>query len=365
MKVCMISGLAKFSGGVENVVDELSKFLVNNDASVNIFGQSNQDFVEPEYKCRTIGVRPYSLLPHIRGMRHYGKYEYSLKTWRKTKAYGPYDIIHGHGDNCFFSAVFRDKTPFLMTFHGTMAKVLEGNTDPRTIPFFYTEKVAASRCDTAVACSNAVKKELIHFYGTSAKKIKVIHNGVSTEKFAPIDKNEARRQLLLPERNTYALWVGSNPHRKKLATAIKAVEKSKCSKLLVVGMTGTNEGKTVFLGKIPEHTLVAAYSAADLLLFPTVYEGFPMVPLEALACGLPAIVSEESNLGEIITESTHGFIIKDGNPLSYKEKIDLIINDDDTLKGMSSKCRELALKYSWQKQAEKYLRIYQSLLKNR
>ncbi len=365
MNVCMISGLAKFSGGLENVVGELTKFLIDRDAAVDIYGRSNQDFEESEHKCRIIGVKPYSFVPHLPGIPHYGKFEYNLKTWRKIKSHGPYDIIHGHGDNCFFSSLFRDKTPFLMTFHGTMAKFLEGATDPRLRPSLYPERVAVARCDIAVACSNAVKNELIHYYQTSAEKIKVIHNGVDVEKFVPMDKKEARRKLSLPERNKYALWVGSNPLRKRLQTAVKAVEKSQCSKLLVVGMMGRNVGKTVFLGKIPEHDLITAYSAADVLLFPTIYEGFPMAPLEALACGLPAIVSEESNLGEIIEEGTHGFVIKGGNPLAYQEKIDLIINDDSRLEEMSVKCRELALNYCWQKQAEKYWRIYQGLLKNR
>ncbi|MDR2203080.1 MAG: glycosyltransferase family 4 protein [Nitrososphaerota archaeon] len=258
-----------------------------------------------------------------------------------------------------------DKTPFLMTFHGTMAKAMEGSTDPRDKYFSYAEKVAADKCDVAVACSMAVKNELVCFYGVSPKKIKVIHNGVNVEKFMPIDKKEARRKLSLPEHNTYALWVGSNPYRKRLFTAVEAVEKSQCSKLLVVGITGVNSGKTIFLGKLSEQDLIAAYSAADVLLFPTVYEGFPMVALEALACGLPTIVSEKSNLGEIITEGNQGFVIKDNTPAAYQEKIDYIINDYATLKEMSINCRNIALDYCWQNQTEQYWLLYQRLLKNR
>ena len=80
-------------------------------------------------------------------------------TWRKTKTFGPFDIIHGHGDNYLFSSLFRNKTPFLMTFHGTMTKTSQ-RSEPGTIPVFYTEKVATSRYDIAVACSNALKNEL-------------------------------------------------------------------------------------------------------------------------------------------------------------------------------------------------------------
>ena len=100
MKVCMISGLAKFSGGLENVVSELSSFLINRDVTVNIFGRSSRDFVEFSRNCKIIGVRPYSLFPHKMGIPW--KFEYNLKAWRKTKTFGSYDIIHGHGDNCFF-----------------------------------------------------------------------------------------------------------------------------------------------------------------------------------------------------------------------------------------------------------------------
>jgi len=363
MKVCMISGLAKFFGGLESVVNELSNVLITRDVVVNIFGRSGQDFVESGHNCKVIGIRPYSFFPPRLGMPW--KFEYNLKTWRKTKIFGPYDIIHGHGDNCFFSSLFRDNTPFLMTFHGTMAKSLQRSIDPREKTLLYVEKTAACRCDVAVACSNAVKNELVNYYEISPKKIKVIHNGINVEKFVPIDKQVARRKLLLPERNTYALWVGSNPYRKGLSTAVKAVEKSSCSKLLVVGTTGKNLGKTIFLGKLSEQDLIAAYSAADVLIFPTIYEGFPMVALEALACGLPTIVSEESNLGEIITEGVHGFVVKGGSATSYQEKIDYIINDANILKEMSIKCRTLALNYCWQKQTEKYWLLYQQLLKNR
>jgi glycosyltransferase involved in cell wall biosynthesis len=364
MKVCMISGLAKVPGGLESVVNELSNFLIKQAVEVNIFGRSRHDFVESGYNYKIIGVGPLVFFPP-KIMNLFWKFEYNLKTWRKTSCFGPYDIIHGHGDNCFFSSLFRDKSIFLMTFHGTMAKSTGYAADLRNRLLFYAEKVAADRCDVAVACSKAVKNELIQYYGVSPKKVQVIYNGVNVEKFVPIDKKVARRKLLLPECNTYALWVGTSPHRKGLLTAIKAVEQSKCSKLIVAGIMGRNSGKTVFLGKISEPDLITAYSAADVLLFPTIYEGFPMVTLEALSCGLPIIVSEASNMGEIIKEGEHGFVVNNNTITSYREKIDHIINDDAVLKEMSIKCRRLALNYSWQKQAEKYWMLYQWLLRNR
>lgn len=366
MRICMISGLAKYPGGVEHVVDELSSFMVNHNATVTVFGKYYRDFVESSHNFTTIGVRPYELLPPRLRFPDYEQYVYNLKAWRKTKVYGPFDLIHGHGSSCFFSSIFRTKKPFLMTFHGTMegifSKKYGSKISPHLFTVFYPEQVAALRCDLAVACSNAVKNELVTFYGVNQNKIAIIHNGVNVNKFFPQNKNLARRKLELSPKNKYALWIGTDPIRKGLSIAMKAVEKIPNIRLLVVGVSGNNFGKTIFLGKISEAKIIDAYNAADFLIFPTIYEGFPLVPLEALASGLPIIVSTESNLGEIIEEGVHGFVVKEGSPSAYKEKIEFLLNDDVILEKMSLECRNLAVNYSWKKQAEKYWKIYQRII---
>jgi glycosyltransferase involved in cell wall biosynthesis len=356
----MVSGYANYLGGVENVVIELDNFLVNQGVDVTVFTESKRDFIKNRPGIKSVEVRPY-YLPKFLQVAYYDKIAYSLKTWRKTKGMGPFDIIHGHADNCLFTSLFRNETPFVMTFHGTRARVLP-RRDPRAIPDFLAEKTAASKCDAAVACSTAVKNEISSFYGVKARKIVVIHNGVDIVRFAPRDKVLARRQLGLPVNHKYALWVGRDPVRKGLLTAIKAVEAFSNVHLIIVGLEGKSSEKTVFLGKASESQLINAYNAADFLLFPTLYEGFPVAPLEALASGLPMIVSEESNMGEIIREGVQGYIVKDGSPQIYKEKIELILRDQFAIEKMSFECRKLGLQYSWEKQAQKYLKLYQRLL---
>ncbi|MEM2099556.1 MAG: glycosyltransferase family 4 protein [Candidatus Bathyarchaeia archaeon] len=355
----MISGLARGTGGVERVVNELTNFLVNHGENVTIFGRNNVDFVQTAGNHQTIGLSPYNILPRRLRIAYYDKLTYSFKVWRRMKLYEPFHIVHGHGDNCLFPSLFRNVQPFLMTFHGVLAKYV-GQRDPRIWSIVYAEKTAASRCDLAVACSEAVKNELVVYYGINPDKIVVIHNGVDANKFVPMNKCKARKRLRLPEKGKYAIWVGGSAKRKGLHIAIKAVEASPC-KLLVVGTDGKNTGNVVFLGKIPDSDLLTAYSAADLFLFPTEYEGFPAAPLEALACGLPIIVSKESNMGEIIREGVHGFIIDDANPSVYREKIMLLLNDETMRREMSDNCRNLGKQYDWSKQAAKYWVIYKRL----
>ena len=356
----MISGLVPPLGGVETVVDELSKFLASKGADITIFGRNEMNFVKKTANGKIIGVRPFDYLPKTLRFAHYPKYAYSFEVWKRIRKEPYFDIIHGHGDNCFFPSLFRRKPLFIMTFHGTIRGAFSRarGLGPRTKPVFYTEKIAALKCDIAIACSNAVKNELVTFYGVNPNKVKVIYNGVDVDKFVPQDKNQARRKFRLPSKNKYGLWVGGDPIRKGLSIAMKAVENLPNVRLLVVGINGKNVGKTVFLGKVSEFDLINVYNATDFLMFPTNYEGFPLVPLESLACGLPIIVSEESNLGEIISEGVHGFVVKDRNPLSYREKIESLINDDKMLEDMSIQCRNLARNYSWERQAEKYWEIY-------
>lgn len=363
----MISGMTPPFGGVEATVDELSRFLSNRGVKVTVFGRSEKNFVKKNTFYEIVGVRPFNYLPSPIRFTHYHKYAYSFEVWKKLQRERPFDVIHGHGDNCFFPSLFRDDTPFIMTFHGTMKgaySIFGRKLGPRTMPAFYTEKVAALRCDIAVACSNAVKNELQVFYGASPKKLKVIHNGVDTDKFVPQDKNIARKKLRLHPKYKYGIWVGTNPSLKGLSIAMKALEGLKNVHLLIVGVEGKNSVNLTFLGKVYNHELLLTlYNAADFLIFPTFYEGFPVVPLEAMACGVPIVVSKESNMEEIIKDGIHGFIIKDKNPMMYREKVEQLLSYDKTLEDISIRCRELAIKLSWKKQAEKYWKIYEELTK--
>jgi glycosyltransferase involved in cell wall biosynthesis len=368
----MISGYKTSAGGLENVVGELSSFLVKCNAKITIFNMHHRDFVEFSQNFRTEATRPYNILPSRLRFANYERYAYSLKVWRKIKHVGPFDIIHGHGGYCFFPALFRDKTPFIMTFHGLKrayhsrmygpySRTLR---NPRTSTLFYPEKFASKRCDLAIAPSRAVKDELINLYGINPMKIKVIYNGVNTSKFIPFDKKFARKILGLPENRDYVIWVGNNPRIKGLSAAIKAVRGLKDVYLLVVGVSGVNFENVIFWGEVQDQQLLCTlYNSANLLIFPTLYEGFPLVPLEAMACGLPIVISKECPTREIIKDGVEGFIVNKRDPKDYAEKIRTILDDDERYQEISLECRNLAEKYSWENQGREYLKIYEQFVR--
>ena len=107
--------------------------------------------------------------------------------------------------------------------------------------------------------------------------------------------------------------------------------------------------------------LVTLYNAANFLILPTKYEGFPLAPLEAMACGLSIIISKECPTKEIIQDGVEGFIVDQRKPEFYAEKI-LKLQDHFQDETFSLNCRKLAEKYSWEQAGQQYLNLYEKMI---
>lgn len=163
------------------------------------------------------------------------------------------------------------------------------------------ESFSPSASRHIVAVSHRVKAEVIRHYGVPAEKISVIHNGVDGDEFKP--DAEARRviraELGLMETDYTLLFVGTGFKRKGLQFAIRAVDRVPSARLLVAG-----EGRAAphprvrMLGRRSD--VGRLYAAADAFIFPTLYDPFPNATLEAMASGLPIIVSRGAGVSEII-----------------------------------------------------------------
>jgi UDP-glucose:(heptosyl)LPS alpha-1,3-glucosyltransferase len=163
------------------------------------------------------------------------------------------------------------------------------------------ESFAPAASKRIIAVSARVKEETTRHYGVPAEKIDVVWNGVDADEFKPdpAARSALRAELGLRDDQYVLLYVGSGFRRKGLAYAIGAVDRVPSSQLLVVGK-----------GECPSHPRVLAlgqrrdaarlYAAADAFILPTLYDPFPNVTLEAMASGLPIIVSRAAGVSEII-----------------------------------------------------------------
>ena len=349
--------------GAERFVEALCSFLVNKRANVTVYCQSLKSFSETTKLGTLTGVAD--------GGRFFPKYLYSVKTWPKVMGRS-FDLVHGNGDTCFlYSIARRTDMPFLMTFHGTTIGLAIAFRELSSAKknFFrlidsVPEFVAARRSDIAVACSKKVENELTRYYGIDSTKTRVIYNGVDTDQFKPLPRRIARKLLNLPNSKTLGIWVGNDPLRKGLDIATKAVSEHRDVRLLAVGLHGKDTEQVKYLGRTHYFDLgrmCLLYNSADFLIYPSRYEGFPMVSLEALSCGLPIILSPRVPTAEIMTDSNEGRIARTMDPREYSDLIGKLLDSPQETQRMAGNARALALKFDWKNQLKKYFDVYEEL----
>jgi UDP-glucose:(heptosyl)LPS alpha-1,3-glucosyltransferase len=227
-----------------------------------------------------------------------------------------------------------------------------------------------------VAISKRGKDEIIRHYGTQAEKIRVVYNAIDTNRFDLPDhekiRNEVRRSLGISQNAPVLLFVGSGFQRKGLPFAIKALARLDAEvRLIVIGHDRMNpyralakkegvEKRVIFLGPLAD--VEKYYCASDLFIFPTIYEPFGNVCLEAMAAGIPLVTSRICGGSELLDESKNGYIIDDPtNPVEIADGI---------RKGLTLKKQDVfdfnghvLQNYSWKRYLEEMSIIYEELQK--
>jgi len=165
----------------------------------------------------------------------------------------------------------------------------------------------------AVVCnSRMVRAEIERHFGLPPEKLPVIYNGVDLELFRPLARSPSR------EPGTSFLFVGSGFARKGLATAIRALAGLPKGKLVVAGHDRDARAYGALAGRLGIGARVRLldgvedvrplYAAADCFILPTLYDPFPNAALEALAMGVPVIVSRRSGAAELVREGENGWV---------------------------------------------------------
>jgi UDP-glucose:(heptosyl)LPS alpha-1,3-glucosyltransferase len=177
-----------------------------------------------------------------------------------------------------------------------------------------------SRLRTVICISELVKREIQEHFGLDDSRLPVVYNGVDLAQFNPSAKarrSETRQQFAIPEEVPLFLFLGSGFERKGLALALAALPPE--AWLLVVGKDKDTAryqqlatrlgiaGRVRFAG--PQKNVARFYGAADAFVFPTVYEPFGNVILEALACGLPILTTPDCGGAELVREGENGFVL--------------------------------------------------------
>jgi glycosyltransferase involved in cell wall biosynthesis len=229
----------------------------------------------------------------------------------------------------------------------------------------------ALRSATLVICpSEATCADLKAVVEINDSRLHVVPHAVS-ESFRPCEKDEvARIQAAygLPEQ--YLLYVGSNKPHKNLTALIDAYGRVQAAPPLVVA--GSEDprymqarrkiealglkGRVFVAGAIKESDLPALYCGARAFVFPSLYEGFGLPPLEAMACGTPVACSSISSLRETVGDSALLFDAED--PASIAAAIERLINDERLRMELQERGFRRATEMSWDSTARKTLDLY-------
>lgn len=213
------------------------------------------------------------------------------------------------------------------------------------------------------------KSEMMKFYHIPKDKIEIIYNAVDS-KFQTINNENLKKER-------YFLTVSSLNYRKNLNLVLKAFDifskTERNAKLYIVGdldnksfsKCNLQESKlnenVVFLGRLSDEKLMEYYSNSLAFIYPSLYEGFGIPPLEAQRCRVPVIVSDIPCFHEIFGESVIYTHLQDFNQLIYK--MQFFLKDDIRLEQIS-KGIENESKYSWEKSGKKLLKLLENLDNN-
>jgi UDP-glucose:(heptosyl)LPS alpha-1,3-glucosyltransferase len=224
------------------------------------------------------------------------------------------------------------------------------------------------RFKVVIAISEMVKRNMIENYGINPSDISVIYNGVDLKRFNPETRDrfrhEIRSRYRIREDEFVLLFVGSGFKRKGLGYLLESIESvDKPLTLMVVGKGRFKQvaghQKVIFCG--PQKDIHKYYAAADIFVFPTVYEPFGNVHLEALASGLPVITTSHSGAAEIIEDERQGFIIEDPEDIEKMAERIKQLMDQEAREKRGIEARRLAERFSIESHIEELMALYQSV----
>ena len=277
-------------------------------------------------------------------------------------------IIHLSNQHFARYALFLNQ-PFIVTVHDLARCCFNFNRETISEKILLNlDKRYIKRASHIIAVSQSTKNDLVNYLNIPESKISVIYNGVDHNIFRPYNMK------LLDK--PYILYVGSERRRKNLGRLFEAFAQLKGEfpqlKLVKVGGSGRSErfrrdtmkklsslgitNDVLFVDHISELDLAYYYSSAALLAYPSLYEGFGLPPLEAMACGCPVVTSNTSSLPEVVGEA--GIMVNPYDTRSLVQAMRQVLTDSELRDNMVRKGLEQSKKFSWEKTVELTLRVH-------
>jgi len=234
---------------------------------------------------------------------------------------------------------------------------------------------ATHQADRIITVSEASKRDILQYFNIPPEKIEVIYNGIDERFWIPPpdeDIERVRQRYQLTER--FILYAGNIRPHKNLERLIDSFDQLRRAgfdelKLLIIGdeisryatlRRAVHRHKlhkhVRFFGFVPDHTLAALYRLAAVFVFPSLYEGFGLPPLEAMASGTPVVTSNVSSLPEVVGDAA--LMVDPYDCEAIAGAIRMLLTDDTLRADLRARGLARAKEFSWAKAAERVREIY-------
>jgi glycosyltransferase involved in cell wall biosynthesis len=238
---------------------------------------------------------------------------------------------------------------------------------------------AMRRCARIVAVSECTRRDLIQHAGMAPDRITVVPNGLDTS-FQPNppggqsradEARRLRREWGLPDDARVVLHVGTRNRYKNTTAVIRAMAQVRSHRAdtwlvrigaplfdddaLLVDTSGLAD-RYVHAGRVSDATLRAAYRAADVFVFPSLYEGFGWPPAEAMASGTPVVVSNAGSLPEVVGDAAP--TVAPGDVDALAREVCVLLDDPDLRERRIRAGLEQAARFRWENTVDAYRTVY-------
>jgi len=285
------------------------------------------------------------------------------------------DLLH---QPCF-SAPLWYSSKVIVTCHDLISIFFPENL-PLASRLFYSkwEPFSYRKASKIIAISEHTKRDIMALLKIPEEKIRVIPLAASKD-FRPIKSKRKIKEVQKKYKTgeNYILDVGTIEPRKNLPFLVRsfalAVREGVDANLVITGKKGwyyqglfklvadlNLQDKVIFTGYVEEKELPSLYSAAKAFVFPSLYEGFGLPPLEAMACGVPVISSNTSSMPEVIGKA--GILISPKDERLWAKTIVNILKDKALAQTLSEWGIRQAKKFSWEETARKTIEVYKEVV---
>ena len=387
MKILMLTWEypPRIVGGISRVVHDLSKRLIKDghDVTVITYREGNVPAFENDkgvkvYRVDNYMINPNNFIDWIMQMN----FNMIAKANELIAKEGNFDVVHAHDWLVAYAAKTLKNSynlPLVATIHATEAGRNSGIHDEVQRYINDTEWLLTYEASEVLVNSNYMKNELQRLFGLPFEKISVVPNGINCTSFNGVEKDFDFRRKYAMDNEKIILFIGRLVYEKGIQHLISAMPKilenyHDC-KLVIAGKGGMIDelraqvdcmglsNKVCFAGYLDAKQVCKMYKVAEVSAFPSTYEPFGIVALEAMLAGVPTVVSDIGGLNEIVEHRINGMKSYAGNPNSLADSIiELLKNPklcNDIVKQAKAKVKS---EYNWGKIAQDTYFAYQKAI---